>query len=288
MSGHFPFEYAILRYHHDLVTGEFLNVGLVMFSYPARFFRAKLLPRYRRITRTFPGADGDFYRRYVGHLQSKMDHMSDQLASDQISMFGESSGKLATLLERALVRDSASIRFAEIRGGRSSDLEDTFDSLYMRLVEQYLQEGERESRSDDEVWDSYRPHFQKHHLLGKLQRHVVETNLDRFEFEHAWKNGKWNVLQPVSFDLVRPGNIVNKAKTWLGSAHILSKVKDLSEVYLLLGGPQSGKVHLAKAYLKAKKILLERVDGFQLRIVEEEDVEGFVEEVKSSVSGNPI
>ena len=155
MNNLIPFQYSILRYIHDLETGEFLNVGLALYSKQGKYFRAQLLNKYGRITDTFPGADGEYFRRYINNFQRILYGLSNKINSNQIDMFPKQVDKIENLLASVLPPDDASIRFSEPHEGLVEDLDVVFDELYIRLVEQYLKVPERESRTDDEVWQAY-------------------------------------------------------------------------------------------------------------------------------------
>jgi hypothetical protein len=285
MSERFPFQYSILRYTHDVGTGEFLNVGLVLYSKSARFFQSRLLLRYRRLTQTFPGADGEFYRRYISHLQRSLNEVSTEVGSDQMQLFGEGlPDRIEFLLQRVLPLDDSSIQFSEVRGGLADDLEAAFDQLYYRLVEQYVIVREAPSREDDDIWQVFRPPLQESGVLDHLQRYEVYTEVESFQFDHAWKNGRWNVLKPLSFDLVHPGNIRRKAREWMGAAHIMEEAQDLSGLFFLLGhpsNPSTGDKLVQKAYSDAVRILKRTpVARLKLELVEEDDAQSFARRLR--------
>lgn len=76
---------------------------------------------------------------------------------------------------------------------------------------------------------------------------------DELEVKHAWKNGVWHCLQPVSFDLSDSENIHEKAYRWLGHLTAVHDVSDPFKMYFLVGRPQGRK--LEKAFNSAVKIL---------------------------------
>jgi len=249
MNERIPFQYSVLRYVHDVATGEFLNVGLAIYSKSARFFQSRLLLRYRRLTQAFPGADGELYRNYISRLQRSLNEVSAEVESNQMRILGEGlPDRIEFLLNQVLPPDDSSIRFSEARGGLADDLEGTFDQLYYRLVEQYLTVPQTPSREDDDIWQVFRPPLQDLEVLDHFQRHEVRTEVESFQFDHAWRNGTWNVLRPLSFDLVHPGNIRKKAREWMGAAHIMDEAPDLSGLFFLLGHPRNGDRLVRKAY----------------------------------------
>lgn len=272
------FSYSVLRYHHDLETDEFVNVGLVVYSGPRSYLRAKLLSRYGRITNLYPGADGDFFHRYITHLQTRLDRVAADVAKKQLPLLEDRLKTIEEILASVLPVDEASIRFGPVRTGVASDLDAVFEELYDRHVARYLDEPPRPSRSDDDVWEVFRRPLQDLNVMTRLRRHEIVTPVETYSFEHSWKNGAWNVLEPVSFDLMNPTYIRRKAREWFGTLHIVEKSSELSHLYLLLGKPGPIRVDLVKAYGDAKTILAEKANG-RIRLVEEDEAAGFAGEI---------
>jgi hypothetical protein len=280
MNEKIPFQYCLLQYRHDLVTGEFLNVGLALYSKPYNYFNARLLTKYRRISCTFPGMDGEFYKKYMTYLQLRLDAIKNKIKSEQLLVFDEWPNKIEDLVSKVLPVDDSSIYFDTPRGGVAKDLDKIFDELYSRLVERYLSENERSTRMDDDVWNVYRQPLLDYNVLPHLERYTVETSDDEIEFHHGWKNGRWNILQPLSFDLSSPTYIKKKAREWLGTTIVLDKSKELSHLYLLLGKPSNQQSDLIKAYNQTKDILNVKPANFRLAIIEEDAASDFAKEIR--------
>jgi len=268
---------------HDVVTEEFINVGLVLFSNQGRYFRAELLTRYQRLSDTFPGFEGEFYRSYIGRMQTALDHIADRINSKQMVLLPGKDEKLNEILAETLSPDDSALRFSVVMQGAADNLDEMFSHLYDRLVERYLDRPQRVSRDDGEVWQVFRRPLQKAQVLQHLRAHTVKTPFETFEFEHAWKNGAWNVLHPLSLDLVHPANIRGKARTWVGTAQILGDVKDLHQVFILLGRPNRDNPEVTEAYRTARKLILEKAGKLGIQIVDEDAAEKFAEDIKPQV-----
>jgi Protein of unknown function (DUF3037) len=72
-------------------------------------------------------------------------------------------------------------------------------------------------------------------------------------FGDAWKNGLWNLYQPVSMDLQDADTILDKANRWLGRATNLKDSTEDFRLWMLIGEPKVDK--LRPAYAKALNIL---------------------------------
>lgn len=284
MNNKLSFQYAILKYIHDPTTEEFLNVGLVVYSKDFSFFRVQLLTKYKRITQTFPGADGEFYRRYIIHLQRRFIKVSDNISEKtQHAMFKELPENLNDILIKILPPNDSSIQFSAPNGGLASDLDLTFENLYSRLIEYYIPDQERTTRVDEDIWKPYNRLLKQKKVLSYLRPTIINTPHDNIEFQHAWKNGRWKMLQPVSFDLAYPTNIKKKAKTWLGNLTLMRDNKQWSNLYFLLGKPRSEQKSLINAYGSAKDILMTEIDSLSIKLIEEDEAEDFTNEISPQI-----
>jgi hypothetical protein len=108
--------------------------------------------------------------------------------------------------------------------------------------------------SDEDVWRPVEAKLKEHGVKVELEPKRIHGNTDTVEFHHAWKNGRWHVYEPLSFDLADADNIKDKARRWLGH---LSAVKvgatDDVQVHFIVVRPQSASLvpaypHLLTAY----------------------------------------
>ena len=93
------------------------------------------------------------------------------------------------------------------------------------------------------------------HLASHLTEKVIAGSVDDVTFKHVWKNGMWNVYEPVSFDLADEDGIKRKAREWRG--HLAAVVDDGQvepfKPHFLVGAPTDTR--LTGAYQTAKEIL---------------------------------
>lgn len=54
------YQYQVIRYMHDQFTGEFVNVGVVLYALDLHYLQPKMIRRYRRISQFFSGTKSDF------------------------------------------------------------------------------------------------------------------------------------------------------------------------------------------------------------------------------------
>ncbi len=65
-----PYTFSILRYVHDIVTGEFVNVGVILFAPKAKYLSASCTTRYSRISKIFSDFDSEHFRKSVRYIRA--------------------------------------------------------------------------------------------------------------------------------------------------------------------------------------------------------------------------
>src|SRR6266849_772275 len=85
------YTYTVLRYVHDIATGEFVNVGVVVYAPKVRYLQAEMRSTYGRLARVFPDLDGDAFKRamsYVeGSVASTAKRLSDFPCQEDVTAF---------------------------------------------------------------------------------------------------------------------------------------------------------------------------------------------------------
>jgi hypothetical protein len=275
-----PYTYTVLRYVHDTGTGEFANVGVVLTSPTAGYADAILRPTYGRLSKMFPGLDGDHFRRVIRHLQSRFDELSARIREEMD--LGDRPATALDLAHRVIAPDDSSFQWSPMGGGLAEDLTATMESIYRRMVELYDEKAKTDSRTDEDVWKSFRKGFEEKRILSRLRPKVISVADDEITFDHAWKNHQWHCIETVSFDLMEARSIKNKAHNWLGR---ITSVKDTSEdfrVYFLVGEPQLESSR--RAFEQALNVLHKIPVGHE--IIRENEAEHFAAEMAEKIAAH--
>ena len=271
-----PYSYVVLRYVHDILTGEFVNVGLVVVvpGQPLILTKArKILGRIRNI---FPDLDSKAYKRAIEAIERGMKSVERGLKSEGLFKGDKTAGDYARI---ALPLDDSSLQWSPVGAGLTSDPQKTFDQLYHRFITRYDRPSQRR-RSDEDVWRPVEAKLKKQGVQVVLESRCVRGSTDAVDFQHAWKNGRLHVYEPLSFDLSDEDNIKDKARRWLG--HLFAVKVGATEdilVHFLVGRPQNEP--LIPAYQKAIEIL--RQVPFDNRVFEEDQIDDFVHEIEGEV-----
>jgi hypothetical protein len=245
------YTFSVLRYVHDVVSGEFANVGIALYAPEARFLGASCATTYGRLSSFFGGVDGPHIKRLLGHVQRGIEDLADRLHSE-LSL-APNSPDISGWIVRVLPPDDSSLQFGPAAGGLTSDPEVTLDDLYERFVERYARTAKHVTRSDEDILKVFRQPLAERNILAHLRpKRIAGTDYEH-EFPWAWKNGIWHASEAVSFDLADSGDIVEKANRWLGRAVNLRESQEDFKLHLLLGAPRDEK--LLSAFTRAKNIL---------------------------------
>lgn len=245
------YTFTILRYVHDIATGEFVNMGVALYAPEAKYVSAICCPRYGRLSKMFLDVNGDQLRSLMRFLQARFEEYSLKL-NGELALQGQPKS-IMEIAASILPPDDSSLQWSEPGGGVTENPSAALEQLYVRLVEKYEQRAQQPSRTDDEVWRGFKRELETKQVLARLQPKRIVAKDYEHEFDHAWKNGAWNLYQPVSFDLLDAESLLDKANRWLGRATILQESQEKFKLHILLGEPRLEK--LKPSYGKALNIL---------------------------------
>jgi hypothetical protein len=271
-----PYSFSVLRYVHDPITQEFINIGVAVFSREAGFLRVICTTHYARITRTFAKIDGERFRELTSYIEGRLNAVGRDLVS---SLPFEPGSAIEHVLARVLPPDDSSMQFSRAGVGLSHDLEKTLTELFNRYVEQYVLLSDASRRDDEEIWRAFKEPLAVRQVSSYLQpKRIFAPNYD-YKFQHAWKNEIWHLYEPVSFDMVDGGTIVDKANRWLGRAISLNDSPEKFKLYVLLGEPQDKR--LQGSFTKAQNILNNM--PVKKEFVRESEADAFAEEFEQEI-----
>ncbi|WP_426294772.1 DUF3037 domain-containing protein [Dyadobacter endophyticus] len=262
------YQYQIIRYLHDRATGEFINVGVIVYSAEYQYLNCKIISKYGRITSFFPGADGRAILKALRHFEKEIIR-AKQLFSELLPV----SEDLAELTRKILPDDDSSLTMTEVKKGIDLDFNKSLTDLYRLLVTKWQNETDESATSDADVWKKkYKKYFDEYGITAKLTEHEVETKYDSFQFDKAWKNEIWHCYMPVSFDLQNVENIRSKVYKWAGKLAELATASEKIDITLLTS---TSKKHKELNGFIQDKLTLNSA-GISVKLVSETDAERFV------------
>jgi hypothetical protein len=270
------YNFSVLRYVHDPTTQEFVNIGVAVFSAESHYFRAICTPNYGRITHMFQKIDGPRFRQISRHIQERICTAGQ---ADKSTLPFESSSTIEQALAKILPPDDSAIQFSRAGIGLSTDLDRTLSELYQRHVEHYISASESR-RTDEDVWRVFREPLDRVLVTPWLNPKRIIAPSYEYEFQRSWKNEIWHVYEPVSFDMVEAGSMLEKANRWVGRATSLMDSSDSFRIHMLLGEPADDR--LKEAFIKAQNIL-NKMPG-KKEFIRESEADAFAEELAREVA----
>lgn len=279
MKNRISYTYAVLRYVHDVTSGEFVNVGVALYAPEARYLSAICRTTYGRIDKVFPGLNAEHFKALMRHIQNSFEAQGERLASEL--PFTSPTGMLQ-IAQSVLPTDDSSLQWSPTGSGRTDDPAQALEKLFNRMVMRYEERQASTSRTDDDVWRHFKRDLEERQILQHFQPKTIAVQDDEVEFQHSWKNGKWHCLEPISFDLAAADSIKDKAHRWLGQLASVQGASDQFKVYLLVGAPQ--QEGLQPAFQSAMSIL-GKIPGDK-EIVLEQDASGLAARIAGEVTAH--
>lgn len=250
MKNQFPYTYSVLRYVHDVMSGEFVNVGVALYAPQARYLGALCRTTYSRLNKVFPGMNAEHFKSLMRHIQGRFEGRGERIASE---LELTSPASVLEIAQSILPRDDSALQWSPAGSGRTDDPAQTLEKVYDRMVMRYEERPSVGGRSDDDVWRRFKRDLEAKRVLQHFVPMRIVVQDDEIEFQHSWMNGKWHCLEPLSFDLSAADSIKEKAHRWLGQLASVYGPSDPYKVYLLVGAPQ--QEDLQPAFRSAMSIL---------------------------------
>lgn len=275
MSEQLTYSYTVLRYVHDVVAGEFLNVGIVIYSPSRWFLKTRTQKSVGRLRGAFPNIDLFAFRRAMEAIDRGVSALAEEIGQGPL-FEGHLNARICAL--KVLPEDDSCLQWSPVGSGLTEDLEGTMERLYARYVTQY-DKASRKKRTDRDIWRPVRRGLAERGVKVPFQEKLVFGSQDSIKFKSAWRNGAWHAYEAVSLDLADGERIKNKARRWRGH---LSAVKEGSDedlqLHFLVGRP--GQDALLPEFENAKKILVG--SPFACEVVDENDTDELVASIEQA------
>lgn len=266
------FYYQILRYIHDQFTGEFVNLGVVIYSPNEMFLRAKVTQRYSRITSMFPEANGKYIISSARYLENQINHQYAPRLNELFPL----SAKMEHITSEILKKDDSALQLTDVEKAVDIELDAGLSGIFNSLVEKYLPEEKSTRMADEDVWrKKYKDYFDRYKVSDRLIPHAIQTKNDLFQFDKAWKNEIWHVYEPLSFDLKKEETVKDKVYRWAGRINELSQAKEPCDVTFMVMIPTQH----AKLEKFIKSSLQINLDTLNIKVVTDSQAEFLAKEI---------
>ena len=143
ITGAINYQYQVLRYRHDAVSGEFVNIGIVFFDAENRFLQAWITEKQERIVRFFGSASRAFLLGTTKHIEAEFNQIAKRLATDKTVYYAS----ITEITSAVLPINDNGLFFSEIHKGWHFDHQNVFNDTYYRLIGKYNGEQAEENAS---------------------------------------------------------------------------------------------------------------------------------------------
>lgn len=223
--------YAVVRFLPYRETGEFVNVGVVLFCRDAGFFDVALeTQRRRRVTDFFPELDRDLFSQGRQTFNQELRRVKQLLCADDHKLADDARFTVF----RELVRPRESVfRFSEIGTVLAGDPAKKLAELFDRFVN-------RQFAKTKEYQEAVMAHrlmdvLKAHQLLGHYQQNKKVGN-DEFHVlmpivsEARNQRGvALRAIKPLDLDRDEPTKIYDHGDAWIKRVERLRQVNQLPE-----------------------------------------------------------
>lgn len=276
MKNQYSYTYTVLRYVHDVTSGEFVNVGVALHASQARYLGSLCRTTYGRLSKVFPGVNAEHFKALMRHIQNRFEESGERLSSE---LQFTSPSDVIEIAQSVLPKDDSSLQWSPSGSGRTDDPAQALEKLFNRMVMRYEDKQASSNRTDDDVWRHFKKDLEGQRILQYFKPKTISVQDDEIEFQHSWKNGKWHCLEPISFDMATADSIRDKAHRWMGQLASVQGAADRFKVYLLVGAPQQES--LQPAFLRAMS-MLKRIPG-EKEVVLEKDARDLAARIAGEV-----
>ncbi len=234
--------YAIVRFMPFVETGEFANVGVVMFAPNARYFGFKLLGnRYARVTNFFEQMDAKVFRTSMSTFREELqriDGMLKQMGTDRRLKTLDRDGALRLWGEIIKPRETM-LRFSESRVVLAEEPRARMLALYEYYVERNFVNREYQEQILER---GVRGWLREAKLLNQF--HAGRVGNDEYHAQFPFVAGPDDqpekIIKPLNLDYAEVSKIIDHGGQWVVRINALKRRHLLPEkVLFTVNGPET-------------------------------------------------
>ena len=232
--------YAIVRFMPFVETGEFANVGVVMFAPNARYFGFKLLGnRYARVTNFFEQMDAKVFRASMSTFREELqriDGMLKQMGTDRRMKDLDRDGAVRLWGEVIKPRETM-LRFSESRVVLAEEPRAKMLELFEYYVERNFVNREYQEKMLER---GVRGWLRDAKLLNQF--HAGRVGNDEYHAQFPFVAGPDDkpekIIKPLNLDYAEASKIIDHGGQWVVRVNALKKRQLLpKQVLFTVNGP---------------------------------------------------
>jgi Protein of unknown function (DUF3037). len=273
------YSYALLRYYHDVVAGEFINIGVAVFCRGEVWFKVRpSLGKFGDLLETDLASNA---RSLLKYLKARTDEVSLNSRSIDPKLYGS----LKQALLDVMPSDDSTLQWSEPKDGLTKDIEATLGRLYARYCGKYDRKIPSKGRTDDEVLKDFRLKLATRNMLSYFSEKSIVSDTDEVKFPFAWKNGIWHCIETISLDLAKADSVRDKAHKCAGEIVGIRDAIEPFAVYYVVSPPK--RPGLQDAFTKALKIL-QKIPHEAIEVYEEGREGPLLDKLTAQIGHHPL
>ena len=229
------YHYQWVLYRPDVFSGEFVIMGFVCWFPEQAVLQHYLTPSIQRATQFF--SNGPAYAKET--LRTGLKNF-DQALYDLQAESLVSHMSLADLMQRVLPDNENALQLSPIKQALCLNPEAAYQKL-IKQIEKYSKQPPGSLTSDNDLQQSLQQAFKKYQVSQYLKDFEVTLKSGfPLRFDHAWVNGRVNLYQTVSLDLMRESSATRKIYEVKGKIDMLDDdIKGQTFTVHLISAPPS-------------------------------------------------
>jgi hypothetical protein len=230
--------YSIIRFQPYQETGEFANIGIVLYAHDSRVLRFKLLNgnTYKRVMDFFNPLDKSIYRETIKYLNATLTKPQHTL-----EFYDE------------LIRPRESIvRYSNSRVLFSENVDVTLDELFEHYVKRSFVHHEN---FEQEMQKRIETLLQENHLNNRFKNGSIGGKYKvRFPFINEENN---KVIKPIHFQHTDSNDIFKHGLQWITNVQQLNREKIIKpeNVLFTYRAPNENQGILFEAFCDVKELI---------------------------------
>lgn len=233
MTSGIEYRACAVQYSHDPAAGERLNIGVILYAPAVRYLGMRVDHRWGRLAAAFPGFEGEGYAQYLSWLERRFAEVKLLVAHDLQDRAGFA---LDEVLRRVVPDQGLALAFGVpafgLTDNPAAELEYRFSSVVPgRTIQPDMDWNQRR------LWDHFAQRPLARELAPRFGQLRFESDLVDHQFEHAYRNGTLNVIQPLSLARTGPAGVARVCERWFGLAMAIAR-QDPATWWFLVEPPQ--------------------------------------------------
>ncbi len=280
------YTYCVLKYQHSPFLNESLNIGVLIYFHDSQNLVYTFSKGLSRVKSIYSNVPEKTIREYIKQIEKILIHFG-KFKSELIPLGGARNFS-EFVSKNLIVHDSSCLQFDGFRTQNKYDFTDI--AISQAITRKVLINDFKTSSLQPQEPKIIKSLFLELNQSGfqnkaNPKRYVkdfsIPTSTGNFNFDFAWKNGVWNLIKPVGFDLKTADGIIGKARQNLGDfTDFYSEVGAKEyKTNVLVGRPKERS--LFSSYEKALKILEKSPNT---EVIEEENLKIYSEKILQAVS----